>query len=185
MVAVLKTLLPENVSNGSTLDHDQESKKIRGNYLEATDGLSKKLRAIFGVIDNKISRTAKSPKKLCTINLSEDQRSNRHARTFGNGLQKKEESWTFAHFEDPRLRELHARLKTKIAPEKLTKRELQDYHEFVRQQLVRTDRSLKEVQETTKDLLKKETRTEETLALQDFQDYLQKLAIQYDVENTG
>ena len=178
MVAVLRALLPENIKR-LNIDQNRIERNTR-RVLEATD-LPRKLRAIFG------AREQDKQQKVAEEALYDDFISDNDRITCANFWKdsKNGKSWTFAHFEDPRLRELHARLKTKIAPEKLTKRELQDYHEFVRQQLVRTDRSLKEVQETTKDLLKKETRTEETLALQDFQDYLQKLAIQYDVENTG
>lgn len=177
MVVTLKVLLPENIKR---LNIDQN--KIERNsrrVLEATD-LPRKLRAIFG------AREHDNQPKIAEEALYDDFISDNDRIACANFWKdlKNGKSWTLANFEDPRLRELYARLKTKVAPKKLNNTELQDYHQFVRQQLVRTDRNLFEMQENTKELLKQEQGTEETLALQEFHDYLELLATQYHVERT-
>ncbi|MXW07920.1 MAG: exodeoxyribonuclease I [Gammaproteobacteria bacterium] len=177
MVAVLKTLLPENVKR-LNIDLNRIERNMR-RVLEATE-LPRKLRAIFG------AREQDMQPKIAEEALYDDFISDNDRIACANFWQelKNGRSWTSAHFEDPRLRELYARLKTKIVPEKLTKTEVQDYHQFVRQQLVRTDRNLIDMQEKTKELLKQEPGTEETAELEEFYDYLQQLATQYDVERT-
>lgn len=178
MVAVLKTLLPENLKR-LNIDQDRIEWNTR-RVLEAAD-LPRKLRTIFGA--RKRDDQPKIPEEALYDDFITD--NDRIAcANFWTEL-KNGKGWTLEQFEDPRLRELYARLKTKVAPQELTRTELQDYHQFVRQQLVRTDRNLFEMQETTKELLKQESGTEETLALQEFHDYLQQLASQYDVERTN
>ncbi|MYD46687.1 MAG: exodeoxyribonuclease I [Gammaproteobacteria bacterium] len=177
MVVVLKALRPENIKRLS-IDLDRIERNSR-RVLAATD-LPKKLRTIFG------AREQVSQPKIAEEALYDDFISDNDRITCANFWKEltNGRAWSMAHFEDPRLRELYARLKTKIAPQQLTKTELEGYHRFVQQQLVRTDRNLFEMQESTKELIKQETSLKETLALQEFQEYLQQLATQYDVERT-
>ena len=177
MVVVLKALRQENIKRLS-IDLERIERNSR-RVLAATD-LPRKLRGIFG------ARERDNQPKIAEEALYDDFISDNDRIASANFWKelKSGKSWTSSHFEDPRLRELYTRLKTKVAPQNLTKTELQDYHQFVRQQLVRTDRNLFEMQENTKELLKQELGTEETLALQEFHEYLQQLATQYDVERT-
>ena len=177
MVAELKALLPENIKR---LNIDQA--KIERNsrrLLEATD-LPTKLREIYGA-QNKEKQPKIAEEALYDSFISDNDRD--ASANLWNDLNGGK-SWNVASFEDPRLRELYARLKTKVAPEELSKSEQQNYHEFVRQQLVRADRNLFKTQENTKELLKQELGKEQALALQEFLDYLQQLENKYDVERT-
>ncbi len=177
MVVVLKALRQENIKRLS-IDLDRLERNSR-RVLAATD-LPKKLRAIFG------NRERDDPPKIPEEALYDDFITDNDRIACANFWTelRNGKRWTLERFEDLRLRELYARLKTKVAPQELSKTELQDYHQFVRQQLVRSDRNLFEMQETTKELLKQKSGTEETLALQEFHDYLQQLESQYDVERT-
>lgn len=177
MVAVLKALLPENIKR-LNIDQDRIERNTR-RVLEATD-LPRKLRAIFE------AREQDNQTKIAEEALYDDFVSDNDRIACANFWKelKNGKSWTSAHFEDARLRELHARLKTKFAPQSLTQTELDDYHRFVRQQLVRKDRNLFEMQESTNELLKQELDEEEAHVLHEFQNYLQQLAVRYDVEQT-
>lgn len=177
MVVTLKALLPENIKR-LNIDQDRIERNTR-RVLEATD-LPRKLRAIFG------ARERDNKPKIAEEALYDDFISDNDRLACANFWKelKVSKSWTSANFEDPRLRTLYARLKTKVAPQKMNRTEQQDYRQFVCQQLVRTDRNLLEIQKATNELLKQELDREETQVLQEFQDYLQQLATQYDVKRS-
>lgn len=177
MVAVLKTLLPENIKR-LNIDRDRIERNCR-RLLESTN-LAKTLRNIFGErkreIESKIAEEALYDGFISDADRIE-------CANFWKDM-KNGNSWINARFEDPRLQELHARLKTKIAPQELTESERQDYHRFVRHELVRSERNLFDMQKATKELLQQEITTEEAVVLQELYDHLQQTASQYSVEST-
>ena len=174
IVAVLKTLLPENIKR---LNLDPQ--KIENNTwkLLKSGNLTQKLRAIFG---QRAQEVKPQPAEEALYDGFISNHDQTECANFWEQLQNGK-SWANGHFEDRRLKELHVRLKTKIAPQELSKTERQDYRNFVRQQLTRTDRNLPEVQKSIMDLLQQEPSTDEAAVLRELQEHLQRIAIQYDI----
>lgn len=176
MVAVLKTLLPENIKR-LKIDRDRIERNSR-RLLEATN-LATTLRTIYAErkpeVKSKIAEEALYDSFIPDVDRTE-------CANFWQEM-KNSCSWIDARFEDPRLRELHARLKTKIAPQELTESERQDYHRFVRHALVRSERNLFDMQKATKELLQQELSEIETVVLRELYDQLQQTATQYSVES--
>lgn len=175
LVAVLKTLLPENLTR---LKLDMTKVEKNSEKLLKARGLSKKLRAIFGHRQQEVK--PQIAEEALYDKFIEDQ-DRTECANFWERLQK-EESWVNAHFEDRRLRELHARLKTKIAPTELSQKERQQYHQFISQQLVRSDRSLVDAQKSIEALLKEKPNAEEILVLRELQDHLKRTSAQYGIK---
>lgn len=177
MVAVLNTLLPENIKR---LNIDRDRIERNGRKLLETTNLAKKLRIIYGERKREIKST-NAEEALYDSFIPDGDRT--ECVNFWKGM-KHDKSWKNARFEDARLQELHARLKTKMAPQELTESERQDYHRFVSRELVRSERNLFDMQKATKELLQQELSSEETVVLQELYDYLQQTATQYSVDNT-
>lgn len=175
MVAILKTLLPENIKR---LNLDIAKIESNSWKLLKARGLTKKLRAIFGQRQKEIK--PQTAEEALYDQFVEDQDQTECAN-FWEHIQRGK-AWVNARFDDHRLQELHARLKTKVAPHELSKTEHQQYHKFIRQQLIRSDRNVVEVQQSIVDLLKQETSTEEALVLRELQDHLLRTSTKYDIE---
>ena len=176
MVAVLKTLLPENVTR---LNLDMTKVEKNSWKLLKARGLSKKLRAIFSHRQQEVK--PQIAEEALYDKFIEDQ-DRTECANFWERLQK-EESWVNASFEDRRLRELHARLKTKVAPKELSPTEQQEYYQFIKQQLVRSDRSVIDAHKSIEDLLKEKPNAEETLVLRELKDHLQRTSEQYGIKS--
>ena len=177
MVAILKTLLPENINR---LNIDSNVIECNSRKLLRAGDVAQKLRAVFG--DRKREVKPLIAEEALYDGFISD-RDQTECANFWKEM-KNGKSWVNARFVDQRLRDLHARLKTKVAPQELTKTEEQEFHRFVRQQLVRSERNIFEAQQSITDLLQQELSPEETLVLRELQNHLLQTAVQYGVENT-
>lgn len=178
MVAILKTLLPENIKR---LKIDPAKIESNTKKLLETRNLAQTLRGIFSEREQEVKvHIAEEALYDGFISDIDQRESARFWNDLNNG-----ESWANARFEDRRLRELHARLKIKVAPQELTKTEQEHYNRFVRQQLARSDRNLFAEQESIANLLQQELPTTEVGVLQELQEHLRQLATQYSVESTN
>ena len=174
VVAVLKTLQSENISR-LNLDPD----KIESNTwkLLREPNLAKTLRSVFSKrIPNATPSTAEEALYDGFISDYDQQQSTNFWDQIQKGM-----AWVSPQFEDYRLRELHARLKTKVAPHQLSPEEQQAYHQFIRKQLTRSDRNVHDVQKSIVKLLQKELIENEDRVLNELQQYLERIVSQYGI----
>lgn len=174
MVATLKALLPENVKR---LKLDTQKVESNIGKLRRANDLPNKLLDIFSL------RTGIATPQTAEEALYEGLISDRdQAECIRFWKQwKSTHSWITARFEDRRLRDLHTRLKTKVAPDEMSPSEHDSYNRFVRGQLMRTDRSVMDALQATEELLREEPNEEEALVLNELQDHLKSIASQYDL----
>ena len=178
MVAILRTLLPENIKR---LKIDPTKVESNARRLRETRNVAQKLRGIFGEREQE-DKLQIAEEALYDGFISDIDR--RKSAQFWEDLNNGK-SWVNARFEDRRLQELHSRLKVKISPQELTQTDSENYAQFVRQQLVRSDRNLFAEQESIANLLKQELPAAEAGVLQELQDHLRQLATQFGVESTN
>jgi len=174
VVAPIQTL-PQSGLKRLKIDLDAIH-RARDNLLKV-EGLQQKLQKVYdGEHEQESEKIAEESLYHGFISDSDSQL----CKKFWQNI-KPEKPWHDVNFEDQRLRDLHSRLKVKMAPEQMSQASRTQYREFIREQLTRPEHNLADTLNQTKQLLKTQPPEDKTDVLQNLHSYLLQQSQKFDL----